>query len=299
MYSRATDAIDRSRDGLEPASFRLTLATDGEASDGHILSVEGAELPAQLPLLIAHENDPRAQIGHLDSFSLHLRQSPKRLRAIGKIEMGGEGAAAEERRDLALKIERGHLRGMSVRWDSLGTPIPRMELPDGHPARVEDDEPDARKRIGLYFSKWRALEGSLVPVGADAEAAIGRAFNLTNKEASMRLLATVAEDARGNGLAEEDILNAVWKAAKLSCDPAGLCELSFDGRTLMLPKSLYERLQNHPADQAVPAPVAAKRAPLVIPLEESLRIAAGLMDQQEQAMLERIRVEWSRLRGRI
>jgi hypothetical protein len=159
----------------ESGVFRMTLATEGEASDGHILSIKGGQIPEQLPLLTSHWNDPSAQLGSITEPRKALKDSPPRLRAMGQIEMGGEEPQAAIRRDLAHMIARGHLSGVSVRWDEVpGKTIRRVNLPSDHPYYVEQDAVGP-ERYGLYFEEWRALEGSVVAVPADQQAMVERA----------------------------------------------------------------------------------------------------------------------------
>ena len=42
------------REGGSPGSFRAILATDGEADDGHILSIPGMRVPDSMPMLFRH-----------------------------------------------------------------------------------------------------------------------------------------------------------------------------------------------------------------------------------------------------
>jgi len=154
--------------------FPMVLATDGEASDGDILSIEGGELPERAPLQNAHINEAMSTLGSITSFRRDLKSSPKKLRAKGRIEMEGDGSQAEIRRDIAHMIARGHISGVSVRWEPIKY-TRRSDLPKGHYARVEDDEPNPLKRYGVFFEKWRVQEGSIAPVQADPQSMIGRA----------------------------------------------------------------------------------------------------------------------------
>lgn len=153
-----------------------TLATDGEASDGDILSIEGADLPDTMPLLFGHNTwDAEDHVGSWVDLKKDLAKTPKRIRGTAKIELDGIGAKAEARQDLAHMIDRGHLRGLSIRWSPIDRPIARVNLSVDHPAFVDSEtEKNPAKRWGFFFPTWRALEGSIVPLGADAEALIGR-----------------------------------------------------------------------------------------------------------------------------
>lgn len=163
---------------LDTGQFSMILATEGEASDGDILSIKGGNIPAQMPMLTSHWNDPSAQLGSITDPVKLLEDKPPRLRATGHIEMTGEGVSAEIRRDLAHMIDKGHVSGMSIRWDEVPgkPPVRRVNLPSDHPFFVDaENEKDHRKRWGLYFEQWKAMEGSIVALGADPKALIGRA----------------------------------------------------------------------------------------------------------------------------
>lgn len=166
----------------EDGTFSMILATSGEASDGHILDIGGGIVPERMPLLLSHQNDPRSQIGSVVSATRARVDGQDVLRATGQIELGGEGAQADIRRDVFHMIRAGHIGAVSLRWDPLKA-VARADLPEKHPARVTKSEPDSRKRFGLYFSSWRALEGSVVSVGADPAALIGRSRETTGEVA--------------------------------------------------------------------------------------------------------------------
>ncbi len=92
--------------------------------------------------------------------------------------MGGEGAQADIRKDLAFMISEGHIKSISLRAEGTKV-IPRRELPKNHRAFVEANEPDMLKRFGMFFEEFNALEGSIVSVGADRNAIIGRSNETT------------------------------------------------------------------------------------------------------------------------
>ncbi len=161
---------------LDPATgvFPLILATSGEASDGDLLSIEGAQFREKVPLQISHINDPLSTAGSISGFRRDLRSTPKRLLAWGQIELDGEGEQAEIRRDLAHMIGAGHVTGISVRWEPISWQR-RADLPREHPAHVPASERNPRRRMGVYHERWNVLEGSIVAVGADKAAVVGRA----------------------------------------------------------------------------------------------------------------------------
>jgi hypothetical protein len=70
------------------------------------------------------------------------------LRAVGRIELEGEGAQAEIRRDIALMISRGHLNAVSVRAQG-DKAIPRQDLPKGEPCSEVSEITDLRSLEGF------------------------------------------------------------------------------------------------------------------------------------------------------
>lgn len=201
---------------IDPATgeFPMTLATDGEASDGDILSIEGAEWPNRAPLQNAHINDAKATLGSISHFARDLRGVPRRLRAVGQIELTGTGPQAEIRRDVAHMIGKGHLRGVSVRWQPIEF-VRRVNLPADHPAYVDDaTEKDWRKRHGIYHQRWQVLEGSIAPVQADREAVIGRAADPTVAPAVRAFWRFLAADAEPERSEEEETLEILARALR-------------------------------------------------------------------------------------
>jgi hypothetical protein len=170
-----TFEIERGGIDLESGSFPMILASEGEASDGHVLNIRGASIPEKMPLQLSHANSPLDTLGSITHASTGTKAGVRVLRAIGKIEMGGEGPQADIRRDLALMISEGHVGSVSLRAEGTKV-IPRRELPKNHRAFVEANEPDMLKRFGLFFEEFNALEGSIVALGADRNAIIGRSM---------------------------------------------------------------------------------------------------------------------------
>ncbi len=169
-----TFEIERGSIDMETGEFPLVLATQGEASDGNILNIRGANIPERMPLQLNHANSPTETLGSI----LSTRQAQKNglpvLRATGQIELTGEGPLADIRRDLAHMISAGHIGAMSLR--AVGDKVtPRTDLPKDHFAFVERDEPNLNKRFGLFFERFTGLEGSIVALPADKGAIIGRA----------------------------------------------------------------------------------------------------------------------------
>jgi len=166
--------LERGSIDLETGEFPMVLATQGEASDGHILNIRGGNVPAKMPLQINHANSPAKTIGSIFDGRRGTKNGLPVLRATGQIELGGEGTGAAIRRDLAFMISEGHIGAVSLRAQG-DKVIRRTDLPKEHFAHVGADEPDPRRRYGLFFERFTALEGSIVALPADRGAIIGRA----------------------------------------------------------------------------------------------------------------------------
>lgn len=185
----------------ESGVFQMTLATEGEASDGDILSIKGGQIPDRMPLLQSHYNDLTMRLGSVTNPVKLLKEKPPALRATGHIEFGGEEPQAAIRRDIAHMINR-HGGAVSIRWTDVEggkPPIRRVNLPSDHPYFVADDDPSERKRWGLFWPEWKALEGSVVALGADPGALIdGKIYRARAEEttgAVSDFWRSLAEDA--------------------------------------------------------------------------------------------------------
>ena len=249
----------------EDGSFSMTLVTEGEASDGDILSISGGSIPDRMPLLVSHWNDPGGTAGSITQTTKHLQDTPPSLKAIGQIELGGEGVQAEIRQDLAFMIQQGHVGAVSIRWDEVEggkAPIRRVNLPSDHRYFVDaDTEKSQRKRWGLFWPEWRALEGSIVALGADPKALIGRSMEtegevrefwrtwanetkVTRADTStIEMLRCMAAELIEGGHEQADLFNAVT----LLPDSATIAEefetVKIDGRLFFLPADLAEHVE--------------------------------------------------------
>ncbi|HUT87569.1 MAG TPA: hypothetical protein VMX15_05755 [Candidatus Heimdallarchaeota archaeon] len=164
------------RGHIDPSTgeFPMVLASDGEASDGDILSIEGARFNDTAPLQLSHRNDPTSTLGTISGFKRDMQSTPRKLRAKGIIETEGDGPQADIRRDLVHMISKGHVGGISVSWEPVRY-TRRINLASDHPAFVDESkEKDWRKRSGLYHDEWRVMEGSVVAIQADPQAIVGR-----------------------------------------------------------------------------------------------------------------------------
>lgn len=176
-------SIDRAKVNAETGEFRAVVFTDGEASDGHILSIEGAQVPERMPLFADHHASVRTQLGSL----YPLERTAHQIVMRGEIFLGGEGPELEIRRDILAKMAAGHVSQMSGRWDyDEEDAVRRSELPEDHAAYVSPKKAkkDWRYRWGHFFKRWRAQEGSLVGLGADPAASVRDAMRFAEDEAA-------------------------------------------------------------------------------------------------------------------
>ena len=173
------DVIERA-EGDPPGHVAGMLATDGEASDGDILDIDGGQIPKRAPLLFGHQDwSGDRNLGSWERFEKTTttkagKLGSKGVRGFGQIELGGSGEPQAWRDDIAHMIDRKHIGALSVRWSPVGDPIRRVNLPSDHAAFVDANTATGNKRWGLFFPKWRLLEGSVVTLGADPAALIGR-----------------------------------------------------------------------------------------------------------------------------
>lgn len=261
--------------------FRMTLATEGEASDGDILSIEGMQVSAQMPLLLSHFNDPTAVAGSVTQPEKELKASPPRLRATGQIEMGGTGHLAEIRRDVAMMINK-HGGSVSIRWDELEggkPPVRRMNLPSDHPHFVADDDPSWKKRNGFFWPSSKALEGSIVALGADSAATIGGRLYAERADQTEGALSdywrAMTDDARQETRNQND-----WRAAPGELDALRLIDAEPEGGeptyepVHIEPKQLLQRISPEMADDETFSQVAEQEGE-VSDLERGLKDLCG------------------------
>lgn len=268
-WERVTDAaldltrIEKTADGKR---LRVpgTLATNGEASDGHILDIDGLEVPERMPFMWSHyPSESIPVLGSVVEPRKSARGKLSRLRAVHEINIDGDDPLAAIRRGVANLVESGDIGALSIRWIPTKPPVPRRNLASDHPAAVKHDEEDPVKRWGLYFPASRAQEGSLVPLGADPKALIGRAADVSDGMAAawMRHFARSLESDDAEGF--EDALRIsglVSEAAlllrEMQLDPQAEALLGVasgldqalvpyhygDGEQVLLPRKAWESL---------------------------------------------------------
>lgn len=164
----------------DTGEFDLVLATEGEASDGHVISIRGLDFADSIPLQVDHSRSVLANLGTVSRMRRDTVDGVPALRGVGQIRLTGDGEGLEARRDLVDAISSGHVRGTSLTWDSLKQ-VERRELPKGHAAKVTTTESSFRKKYGIFFEQSRAIEQSIVGIPADREALIGRSGSATSE----------------------------------------------------------------------------------------------------------------------
>ncbi len=158
-------------------TFTAILASEGEASDGHILSIRGLETRPSMPMLFGHYSSEQIPLmGSIRKPTKTRSDGLSVLRVEGRINLNGDGVLAEVRRGINQLIVDGDLEGMSLRASTTKAE-PRRNLSKDHPAFVNAEklDRDDPKRWGYFISRSAAVEGSIVAIGADPKALIGRA----------------------------------------------------------------------------------------------------------------------------
>lgn len=164
-------AIERNTVDPEAGTFTALLFSQGEASDGHIIDIDGLEIPDRMPLFINHVADPVSQLGTLTPGDRVMQDGIPGREVHGSIETDGSGDLADIRRDVLMRMSRGQLTNFSGRWDAEdGDVVRRVNLPEDHFAHVDSKTAGYPQVGGLYFEKSVAQEGSLVGLGADPTA---------------------------------------------------------------------------------------------------------------------------------
>jgi hypothetical protein len=171
-FERVTNKAIERADGDASGVVRGVIATEGEASDGHVLSVAGGVCEPGALMCFGHDSwRQEGTVGAWQDFA----KTKKQIRGVGQIETGGVGANAEARQDLAYMVDRKIFRGLSVSWDPIDEPQRRVNLSKDHPAFIDSaKETDWRKIHGFYFPTWRLREASIVPIGSDPRALMDR-----------------------------------------------------------------------------------------------------------------------------
>lgn len=237
MFDRTIQFERKALDTGNTGQVSGVLATDGEASDGHILNMAGGELRTGLPLLFNH--DPYD--GNLGSW-VSFDEGKHAIRGTAQIEMDGIGDRSEWRKDVAHMVGKGHIGAFSIRWDESSPPMRRTDLDPKHPAYVDKDhEQNLMKLYGLYFDDWRMIEGSVVSTPADEAALIGRMRSAGH--GARQHWVRVIERMAGCTPTPEGEPNPIIEAFRsINLDELERIELS-DGRDYYVPLEVIQRMQ--------------------------------------------------------
>lgn len=201
-----------SRIDTKTGEFEMVMATEGEASDGHIIRIAGLEFPDSIPLQLDHSRSVLANLGTVSRMRRDRVDGLPALRGVGQIRLSGDGEALEARRDLVDAIASGHVRGTSLTWDSVKA-TERRDLPRDHAAHVGATEKDYRKKYGLFFEKSKTIEQSIVGIPADREALIGRQGTATG-EISRAMWDGLVERIDGRESRESEIIRALEESVE-------------------------------------------------------------------------------------
>jgi hypothetical protein len=165
-------------------------------------------------MFVNHDADPTKRMGGLvepHKAGKSTRLGGASLKMTGVLDVDGDSAAADIRRDVAQGISVGDITAMSGRWDPQGDPTPRAALPKSHYAF---SDVGGGFSTPLFFANATVLEGSIVGVGSDSAALIGRAQDANRpehvREFYARLTAVEPDPAIADALARSvDLLARV------------------------------------------------------------------------------------------
>lgn len=183
--------------------FTSILASEGEASDGHILSIRGLQTYPELPMLFGHYSSEQIPLVGTIRKPTKSFKAPAVVRVEGQININGDGVLSEIRRGLWQLVQDGDLKAMSARAEALKV-TPRRNLGKDHPAFIDETKIDGNdaRRFGQFIERSKMIEGSLVAIGADPKALIGRADEAGNDAVKVffrACSASVESDEKGLG----------------------------------------------------------------------------------------------------
>lgn len=302
--------LERGALDMETGRFPAVLATDGEASDGHILSIEGAEIADRIPLQFSHRSEVMVPV--LGSI-VEPKKTRSALKVTGVINMAGDDPLADIRRGFAQLIHDGDLNAVSVSWSGSG--VPRSQLPVGHQAALKKSAPP-QAQYGLFFDKWRANEGSVVSVGADPKALIGRAEherghartffmalarsagkdNIAEIAAGFAALGDAINGLRDLGITEfENHVNAISGILGVDssdCEPYRMS----DGRVIFVPPGLIAEIRDEAQAlidlsaraETVSTEQRSETVQVTAPPAKHERAPQDIIAEYEQVMAQRI-----------
>lgn len=236
--------IERGSIDMKTGEFPVTLFTNGEASDGHIIDVSGMRVADKIPMYVNHNADPTKRAGSLYAPSKVMPPGgssdslgDSSIQMVARIDVEGDSSAADIRRDLAHGISVGDITAMSGRWDGVDS-TPRSALDESHYAfAARSSNPN-----GVFFKEAIALEGSIVGIGADKSALIGRSMDDAKPEHVREFYRSLVDgyDEETNEAADISGILAAYAAQGRSI--GFLEEIQTDLGPFYVPQSVAERL---------------------------------------------------------
>jgi hypothetical protein len=220
---------------LETGRFPVTLFTNGEASDGHIIDVRGLQVPDRVPMFVNHDADPTRRMGGLvdgKKVGKSTRLGGASLKMVGVLDVAGDSASADIRRDVAQGISVGDITAMSGRWDPVGDPTPRAALPKSHYAF---SNVSGGFSTPMFFPEATVLEGSIVGVGADAAALIGRAQDTARPQHVRDFYAELTA-----GETDPEVLSLTCRVEELEATLQERLDIEQEQKELALSKALIQ-----------------------------------------------------------
>ncbi len=228
-----------------------------------VLRVDGADLPAQIPLLADH-----------DRYSIEsVRGSIRDLKRVGDTITGRAFFAADDDSLRAwAKVKDGHLTDVSAGYGVREF----VDLAPGETRSVGGKAYTAGQRTLRISTKWTPREGSLVPIGADPAAKIREAGELAPSTASVTSVASLSDSTHRSELAAMTKDSAMKFDAWLAARGLALDSLSPAQRTALTADFDAEQTR---AAALAPKPAAAPAAPVAD--SESAR-AAGIAQERDR-----------------
>jgi hypothetical protein len=292
MYQR-TCRIERAADDGS-GIVRGVLATNGEASDGHILDIAGLEVTPGAPLLFGHQDfGPEGNLGSWVDFTKRGNRmnaiGDQQLMAVGRIEVeAGDGERLSARRDVAAMVDAGHIKSLSIRWDAIDEPVERIALPKDHPAHASR-EGSGRASVGFFFAKSRMLEGSIVTLGADVNAVMRHWQDAEG--ASRQFLARVLEEA----VVEEPTTTQELRSANARLMAAiEVMEKDLTARTVTI---LAEGDVATPTGRKEDSPPSERKADSLTAFGDLIDGMSKRMDARDNAIARKFDLMLARIRG--
>ena len=291
-YRRAV-ALSPSSVNTETGEFGCVLFTNGEASDGHLIDVRSLTVPDSLPMFVDHVADPTKRAGKLHSPIFDGRgmslptgsvasSTPSTtvgdtsVRMTGRVDLEGDGAAADIRRDLFHGIAVGDIRSVSGRWRSTSAPTPRSELDRAHWAHSGNGS-------GFFFENAIALEGSIVGLGADPSALIGRSNDTEKPEHVREFWRSWSETGDSSG--------ALAALAAQARQIPGLVKIETSDGSFYVPAEVARAFQGQQNETGVPVDLSAEPVEKYLDFLDRLtnqRFAEDLADAIEKGIRDEV-----------